>query len=143
MLTAKQIASIVAADMAADATGHDLRRRRRFAYQGQIQIRLERNDEPETVSVIDIATHGVRISYSRELQRHATFVARFPRYEGHDLSVLCTVAHCQAHANRLYTIGAEFTCVLTADEKPSSETEDRIREALLESRTHSPASPIA
>lgn len=133
MLTAKQVASIVAADMAADATGHDLRRSRRFAYQGQIQIRLERNQQPQSVSVIDISTHGVQISYPRELQRNSTFVARFPRYEGRDLCVLCTVAHCQAHANRLYTIGAEFTCVLAEEEKPSSETEDRIREALLSS----------
>jgi hypothetical protein len=131
MLTARQIASIVAADMAADATGHDLRRSRRFAYQGQVQIRFEQNEQPQGVSVNDISTHGVRISYPRPLQRGSTFVARFPRYEGRDLCVLCTVAHCQAHANCMYTIGAEFTCVLAEEEKPNSQTEDRIREALL------------
>jgi hypothetical protein len=130
MLTDKQLGSIMAAGTSPDSH-HELRRARRFPYQGEIQIRIQNREDRETVSVLDLSTRGLRINCSHELARNATFVAFFPRFEGKELSVLCTVAHCQPHANRLFTIGAEFTCVLGETADPKSE--DRIRQAILSS----------
>jgi hypothetical protein len=133
MLTAKQLASIMAADMAPDTRGHELRRARRFPYHGEIQIRLQNSHLQETVTVLDISTRGLRINCSHDLPRNATFVAVFPRFEGRELLVLCTVAHCHGHANRLFTIGAEFTCVLAETTPTDAKSQDRIRQAILDS----------
>ena len=132
MLTAKQLASIMAADMAPDTRAHELRRARRFPYHGQIQIRLQNSELEEPVTVLDLSTRGLSINCPHNLCRNSTFVAIFPRFEGRELSVLCTVAHCRAHANRLFTIGAEFTCVL-GDTTADARSQDRIRQAILDS----------
>jgi hypothetical protein len=131
MLTPQQLATILAAGTPRDAR-FEPRRARRFPYQGEIQIRLHDQDELEMVSVLDLSSRGLRISCSHELRRNMTFVAFFPRFAGFELSVLCTVAHCQPHANRMYTIGAEFTCVLQeSSSDPNSQS--RIRDAILNS----------
>jgi hypothetical protein len=133
MLTARQLASIMAAGASTSDIGHELRRARRFPYHGEIQIRLQNSDVLESVSVLDISTRGLRINCSHNLARNATFVAIFPRFEGKELSVLCTVAHCRGHANRLFTIGAEFTCVLDEPAPADPKSQDRIRQAILNS----------
>src|SRR5438046_2485715 len=120
MLTVHQLASVVAADLSPETTNHEVRRARRFAYNGQIRISLSAasGTEAEEVSVIDLSARGLRFTYTRELVRGATFVARLPRCEGPELVVLCTVAHSQSRPNGLFTIGVEFTCVMSEAHEP-------------------------
>src|SRR4051812_42053299 len=106
MLTVQQLASVVAADLSPETLSHEVRRARRFAYHGQIRISLSAaaDTEIEEVSVIDLSARGLRFTYTRELIRGATFVARLPRCQGQELVVLCTVAHSQPRPNGLFTI---------------------------------------
>lgn len=132
MLTAHQLAAIVAADLAPDATDHELRRARRFAYHGQIEIQFSQADsQPEAVSVLDISARGLRIIHPSEFPRGVTFVAQMPRYQQSSLRILCTVAHSQPRANGLFTIGAEFTCVLSEPGDVDERAQERIRRAIL------------
>jgi hypothetical protein len=134
MLTVHQLASVVAADLSPETVNNDVRRARRFAYHGQIQITMgtDPSEGTEEVSVIDISARGLRLIHPRKLTRGTTFVGRLPRYAGEDLSVLCTVAHCQVRPNGLYTIGVEFTCVMGDPHDQQDCTEqDRIRAAIL------------
>jgi len=132
MLTAQQLAAIVAADLTPDAPDQELRRARRFAYHGQIQIQFSQADsQPEAVSVLDISARGLRIIHPTEFPRGATFVAQMPRYQTTPLRVLCTAAHCQPRANGLFTIGAEFTCVLSEPGETDERAQERIRRAIL------------
>jgi hypothetical protein len=132
MLTAQQLASIVAADLTPDATDNELRRARRFAYHGQIQIQFSQADsQPEAVSVVDISARGLRIIHPTEFPRGTTFVAQLPRYQTTALKVLCTVAHSQQRANGLFTVGAEFTCVLSEPGEIDERAQERIRRAIL------------
>jgi hypothetical protein len=132
MLTAQQLAAIVAADLTPNGTDQELRRARRFAYHGQIRIQLnEAETQPEAVSVLDISARGLRIVYPTEFPRGATFVAHLPRYQTTPLRVLCTVAHSQPRANGLFTVGVEFTCVLSEPATIDERTQERIRRAIL------------
>jgi hypothetical protein len=132
MLTVQQLAAIVAADLAPDSTDHELRRARRFAFHGQIQIQFsEADSQPEAVTVLDIAARGLRVVHPTELPRGATFVAQLPRYQSTPLRVLCTVAHSQPRANGLFTVGAEFTCVLSEPGAVDERAQERIRRAIL------------
>ncbi|HEY8751832.1 MAG TPA: PilZ domain-containing protein [Tepidisphaeraceae bacterium] len=134
MLTVHQLASVVAADLSPESLNHDVRRARRFAYHGQIQISFSADHagETEEVSVIDISARGLRLIHPRRLPRGTTLVAHLPRYGSDELTVLCTVAHCQIRPNGLFTIGVEFTCVTTDSAgEPDCTEQDRIRAAIL------------
>jgi PilZ domain-containing protein len=132
MLTAQQLASIVAADLTPDTLGNELRRARRFQYHGQILIQFsEADSQPEAISVLDISARGLRIVHPTEFQRGASFVAQLPRYQTTPLRVLCTVAHCQPRANGLFTVGVEFTCVLSEPGATDERAQERIRRAIL------------
>lgn len=133
MLTVHQLASVVAADLSPESLNHEVRRARRFAYHGQIRISLSAAADAETqeVSVVDLSARGLRFNYPRELARGTTFVARLPRCEGPELVVLCTVAHAQARPNGMFTIGVEFTCVMSEAHEPDAEMQERIRQAIL------------
>jgi hypothetical protein len=135
MLTVHQLASVVAADLSPHEVEHELRRARRFAYHGQAKITMSSapNAPSQEVSVLDLSARGLRMLYPVRLARGATFVARLPRIGQPELAVLCTVAHCQQRPNGMFTIGVEFTCVLsdapTAED--NEETQNRIRSAIL------------
>jgi hypothetical protein len=135
MLTVHQLASVVAADLSPESLEHDVRRARRFPYHGQIRISVDANDEAETedVSVMDLSARGLRFVNPKRFARGATFVARLPRYGGDELVILCTVAHCQVRSNGMFTVGVEFTCVLTesTETESSDAAQDRIRDAIL------------
>ena len=133
MLTVHQLASVVAADLTPETTHHEVRRARRFAYHGQIRIShgAESGAEAEEVSVVDLSARGLRFTYTRQLARGTTFVARLPRCEDPELVVLCTVAHAQSRPNGLFTIGVEFTCVMSEAHEPDAEMKARISQAIL------------
>jgi PilZ domain-containing protein len=135
MLTVHQLASVVAADLSPESLEHDVRRARRFPYHGQIRISLDASNkaESEDVSVVDLSARGLRFVYPTRFARGATFVARLPRYGGEELVILCTVAHCQIRPNGMFTVGVEFTCVLTqsTETESSDAAQDRIRHAIL------------
>jgi hypothetical protein len=139
LLTVHQLASVVAADLSPEESEHDVRRARRFAYQGQVKIAMSSSPDAEfkEVSLMDLSARGMRMVYPAKLSRGTTFVARLPRIDGPELAVLCTVAHCQTRASGMFTVGVEFTCVL-AEPTPadiSDETQTRIRSAILSPNT--------
>ena len=135
MLTVNQLASVVAADLSPEESEHDVRRARRFTYQGQVKIAMSSSPDAEfkEVSLMDLSARGMRMIYPAKLSRGTTFVARLPRMGGPELQVLCTVAHCQTRASGMFTIGVEFTCVIAepTPQDASPETQDRIRSAIL------------
>ena len=138
MLTVHQLASVVAADSSPEEVEHEVRRARRFVYHGQAKIALSSSPDAPLLEVTlsDLSARGFRMIYTARLARGTTFVARLPRISQPDLSVLCTVAHCQQRPNGLFTIGVEFTCVLSESAEPSEE--ERIRSAILNPRTAKP-----
>src|SRR4051794_27370388 len=107
MLTVNQLASVVAADLSPEEAEHEVRRARRFAYQGQVKIAMSSSPDAEfkEVSLMDLSARGMRMIYPAKLARGTTFVARLPRMGGPELAVLCTVAHCQSRASGIFTIG--------------------------------------
>jgi len=135
MLTVNQLASVVAADLSPEDSQHEARRARRFVYHGQVKIAMSSAPDAEwrEVSLMDLSARGMRMVYPARLSRGTTFIARLPRLEGRELLVVCTVAHCQTRSSGMFTVGVEFTCVLSESLAPedAAELEQRIRSAIL------------
>ena len=63
MLTVNQLASVVAADLSPEESEHDVRRARRFTYNGQVKIAMSSSPDAEfkEVSLMDLSARGMRM----------------------------------------------------------------------------------
>lgn len=128
---------------AAPAAGaeHEKRRATRVSHRGRASIALgddPRSEVSTTVVIKDLSPRGVGIVHSQRLRRGSNFVLRLSRDEGQaPIAILCTVAHCRQVEKSLFTIGAEFTCVIGDGQLPSApgraaDDLERIRRSVLD-----------
>jgi hypothetical protein len=139
-LTAKQFENIVAPLKEGDAAALTNKRRAiRVAHRCRTSImpvaECNRPQSSLNVMVKDISPRGVCILYDKEIDRGTNFILRLTRSEGHPVSILCTVAYCRQINTSVYTIGAEFTCVIPDDGHPGVDSDTdaaRIRERMMD-----------
>lgn len=61
------------------------------------------------VTVRDISAAGISLVHREAIPRGTVFAMRLPRRDGKMVALCCTVKHCRRVADRVYSIGAEFT----------------------------------
>ena len=71
--------------------------------------------ESVNVWVRDISAGGLGLIHTRAMETGEEFVITLPRIDGTELPVVCSVAHCASLAPELFTIGAQFTSVLSQE----------------------------
>ncbi len=114
------------------------RRASRVVHRARVPIVIDHGTEAErtaTVTVRDLSPRGIGLLHSERLPRGTPFMIRIDRKDGPAVCVLCTVAHCRLQPGGVYSVGAEFTCVLTKDHAPTAasvrDDVDRIRKSVL------------
>ena len=115
--------------------GKERRRSGRVKVEARVPLSLILKGEhlpPAPIIVRDVSPRGINILYPQFLPGGQQFTVQLssgPKA----VTLLCTVMHSQLLANGLYSVGAEFTCVLPVA-RPAADgtTEKRIRESMLE-----------
>ncbi|HEX8916300.1 MAG TPA: PilZ domain-containing protein [Humisphaera sp.] len=114
------------------------RRAPRVAHRARVPIVIEHGTPAERTTVVtvrDLSPRGIGLLHSDRLARGTPFMIRIDRKGGPAVCVLCTVAHCRLQPGGVYSVGAEFTCVLNKEQQPPAESvrEDleRIRRSVL------------
>jgi hypothetical protein len=92
---------------------NERRRSTRVQVHTRVPMSLVEKDEqlpPVPIMVHDVSPRGINILYPKCLIAGQQFTVRLGGPKG--FHMLCTVMHVHAQDNGLYSIGAEFTCVL-------------------------------
>jgi len=152
-LTADQLASLVRClAVNPDSVCTEKRRAARVGHHGWIEItHCERTGskgrgdgaaqpnsgpaERTRAQVANISLRGIALISGTPMQAGQQFLVHLRHQNGHQTSVLCTVVHCMEKPGNVFGIGAEFTCVVSADAacQPSQDEEQasRIRQSIL------------
>jgi hypothetical protein len=139
-LTADQLASVSASLNLAGVIRDPSERRRtpRRDVRAVVSVALVEDGEsgpPLSMRVRNLSPSGVLLQHEQALKFGQQFVLNLPRNEGSSVQILCTVMNCRVGRGKLYHIGAEFTCALSAPPAPVTPMEgeiDRIRRSLLQ-----------
>lgn len=111
------------------------RRAPRLELSASLSLRLlkdERLGRATTVQVQDFSSRGLAILYPERLEPGTRFVVQLARQSGGVAVMLCTVVHARRASDKLFKIGAEFTCQLgehPGQHAPSDEIDAQLRRA--------------
>jgi len=138
-LSAEQFAELAATFNAKESPiEHDRRRAARMDLRANVKItpvHAGRRLSPTHVMVSDFSARGIAFIQSDSMIKGEQFVTELPRNGGGNVELLCTVMHCRSIGHNVFTIGAEFTCVLPPGVKHIPEDDkremNRIRKTLL------------
>src|SRR5688572_10505639 len=74
-----------------------------------VYLEAEDGERGVGVTVRDISAAGISLIHREAIPRGTVFAMRLPRRDGKVMGLCCTVKHCRKVADRVYSIGAEFT----------------------------------
>jgi hypothetical protein len=139
-LTAEQFGQVLHSLGAIPMSGvEDKRRAARITHRCNVQITLgsdPRNGKKIEVLVRDFSPRGICILLDNSVRSGANFIIRLGRPNEEDIHLLCTVVHCRDMGEKMFVIGAEFTCLVDTTAKPlGSDTVvdlQRIRKSMLD-----------
>ena len=138
-LSAQQFERILGSLRASpDARQGDKRRAPRVRHLGAVSITAPGQTKPTQAQLRNLSVRGLCLAASQPLERGDQFITHVSRPGMPDAALLCTVVHSRKTAAGLYSIGAEFTCLLEGPTapKPAAQTCDggdleRIRRSVL------------
>jgi hypothetical protein len=90
------------------------------------------------VMVKNLSSRGLALVADREMVAGSQFMFRLARKDetnGVPVDLLCTVVHCEEVADEVYSIGAEFTCIVgdgIENKAGGGDEAQRIRTTILE-----------
>lgn len=132
-LSAQQFAEIVST-FAGPQAGQDVDKRQasRVIHTCRVPIVFDHNsaeEREEIVTIVDLSSRGVGLLHREKLRRGQQFVLQLNRPKGKPAMVLCAVAHCRRHGKGIFSVGAEFTCVLNPEvlQDPVQSANDIVR----------------
>jgi hypothetical protein len=140
MQLSPQMFRALSAEMLANGTGSNIDERRRAAridVHSRVPIALLSKGKllpAVPILVKDISPRGVNILFPEPLEAGQQFTLELssPR---NSITLLCNVMHCRRDESGLHSIGAEFTCVLPADnskQRVDEQTLKRIQQSVLD-----------
>ena len=118
-LTPRQFAEMVAHLKGPSRYGGSQEQRRapRVDRQARLTITPVAGARPRTpiaVEVKNLSARGLGFVHGRQLPPGSQFLVHLPQQGGEPAEVLCTVAHCTAAGDGVFSVGAEFTRLATA-----------------------------
>jgi hypothetical protein len=141
-LTAEQFAEIVGHlnGIASPDSAKDKRRATRIERRTRITISpvpgsgCAQTPSPMVVMVKNLSSRGLALTADREVPPGAQFMFRLAREDGRQapVEILCTSVHCREVTDGVFSVGAEFTCIVTQPTQPQDAGEtSRIRSSML------------
>lgn len=120
---------------------HERRRAARLELRSRVNVRILNaagaQQPPVAWTVNNFSPRGLGLLVHDPLESGTQFVTELPRKSGGTVTLLCGVVHCRRINDKLYQVGAEFTCVLHAPVERAKIHElaadvSRIRQSLLD-----------
>jgi hypothetical protein len=84
-----------------------------------------------SVRVKNLSSRGIGLVRDKGMAVGSQFLVRLARDVLGAIELLCTVVHCTAQGDDMWSIGAEFTCVSPGAQVVDSAEADRIRNSML------------
>jgi PilZ domain len=141
-LTAEQFAEIVGHlnGIASPESAKDKRRATRIERRTRITIAPVAGGgcgdpaTPLVVMVKNLSSRGMALIADREIPPGAQYMLRLAHEDGQraPVELLCTSVHCKEVSDGVFSVGAEFTCIVgQAVEQQNADETSRIRNSML------------
>src|SRR5690242_943633 len=113
-LSAEQFAELASSFGALDpAQKHERRRATRLELHARVTITpvvAGKRGEPLQVAICDFSARGISFLHEKAVNAGQQFITQLPRKSGGIVHFLCTVMHSKPVSDKVFRVGAEFTC---------------------------------